>query len=361
MIVPFLNEIRGRILIVDDQMANIQLLKHLFAQAGKPTIESTCDPRDTFILVERFQPDIVLIDRNMPYIDGLELLQRFARRYPDRLKLPVIMLTADTDPATKLEALRLGASDFLHKPFDTTEVLLRVSGQLDRRAMHVQIQKYNEELEDRVRERTRELEEAQVEIVDRLATAAECRDDDTGEHVHRVADLAAGIAEELELSIQEIDIMRLAVRLHDIGKIGVSDTILLKPGRLEPDEMALMRRHTIEGSNILAGSRFPLLNMAEEIARCHHERWDGEGYPAGLKGEEIPLSARIAAVADVYDALTHARPYKVAWTPERAIEEIVNSKETHFDPTVVDAFLRLHNRGVEPGPEAGRVPAGTLN
>lgn len=341
MIVPFLNEVRGRILVVDDQMTNIQFLRHLFSQAGKPIIESTCDPRDTFVLCERFRPDIVLIDRNMPYIDGLELLERFNRRYPDRILLPVVMLTADTAPETRLEALRLGASDFLNKPFDPTEVLLRVSGQLDRRALHVQVQRYNEELEDRVRERTRELEEAQVEIVDRLATAAECRDDDTGEHVQRVANLAAAIADEVGMPQDEIELFRLAVRLHDVGKIGVSDTILLKKGRLDPDEMAAMRRHTLEGSQILAGSRFPLLKMAEQIALCHHERWDGEGYPSGLRGEEIPLTARIAAVADVFDALTHARPYKPAWSAEDALSEIANNRGTHFDPAVVDAFLRL--------------------
>lgn len=352
MIVPFLNEIRGRILIVDDQMANIQFLRQLFAQAGKPTIESTCDPRDTFVLCERFRPDIVLIDRNMPYIDGLELLERFARRYPDRILLPVIMLTADTAPETRLEALRLGASDFLNKPFDPTEVLLRVSGQLDRRALHVQVQRYNEELEERVRERTRELEEAQVEIVDRLATAAECRDDDTGEHIQRVANLAAGIAEQLDMSQDQVDLLRLAVRLHDVGKIGVSDSILLKPGRLDPDELAAMRRHTVEGSAILAGSRFPLLIMAEQIARYHHERWDGEGYPDGLSGEDIPLPARIAAVADVYDALTHARAYKAAWSEEDAKAEILKGRGAQFDPQVVDAFLRLIEGGEAPCPLA---------
>lgn len=341
MNLPFAKNIQGRILIVDDQITNILFLRNLFAQMGNPEIESTTDPRDTFNLVESFRPDIVLIDRNMPYVDGLELLERFGRRYPDRILLPVIMLTADTNPVTRLTALKLGASDFLNKPFDSAEVLLRVSGQLERRTLHVQVQRHNEELEQRVRERTKELEEAQIEILDRLAAAAEFRDDDTGEHVRRVADMSAAIARELGMTNDEVDLIRLAVRLHDVGKIGVSDAILMKPGRLEPDELAAMRRHTLEGSQILSGSRFPLLQMAEAIARCHHERWDGLGYPHGLKGEDIPLPARIASVADVYDALTSKRYYKPAWTPQEAVKEIARNRGTQFDENVVDAFLTL--------------------
>lgn len=315
----------------------------LFAQQGRFEIEYSCDPRDTFELLESFHPDILLIDRNMPHIDGLELLERLGRLFPDRLKLPVIMLTADRAPETKLTALSLGASDFLHKPFDNAEVILRVSGQLERRRMHLEILNHNEVLEERVRERTQELEEAQLEIVERLSAAAESRDDDTGEHIRRVADLAARMAAQMGLPPKDVTLLRLAMPLHDVGKIGVSDAVLLKPGVLTQTEYAEIKLHTSRGGEILSGSRFPLLQIAETIARYHHERWDGTGYPEGLAGESIPLMARIATVADVYDALTHARSYKPAWTREQAIEEIVRGAGSHFDPQVIKAFIAVES------------------
>ncbi len=196
-------------------------------------------------------------------------------------------------------------------------------------------------LEERVRERTRDLEEAQVEILERLGQLAEFRDDDTGEHTRRVSDMAASLAHELGMGDGEIQMLRLAAALHDIGKVAVPDIILLKPGKLTPEEFDTVKTHAPIGGRILAGGHSPVVQLAEQIARSHHERWDGRGYPEGLAGEAIPLAARILAVADVFDALTHERPYKNAWPVEDAVAEIARQSGAQFDPKVVEAFLRL--------------------
>ncbi len=294
------------------------------------------------------RPDLVLLDLMMPHLDGYEVMRRLAPLTPAGTHLPVIVLTADTNPDTRRRALASGATDFLTKPFDVVEVALRVRNLL-------QVRKLAQSLEGQVRERTRDLEAARVEVVERLAAAAEYRDDDTGQHTRRVGDLAARIAAALGRPADEVETLRLAAPLHDVGKIGVPDSILMKPGRLTPDEFAVMKTHAAIGGRILAGARFPLLLTAEAVARTHHERWDGTGYPAGLAGEAIPLAGRVVAVADVYDALTHARPYKAAWSPADAADEIRRQAGTQFDPAVVAAFLR----GV-PSPDLSRTPTPAL-
>jgi putative two-component system response regulator len=235
------------------------------------------------------------------------------------------------------------------------EVLLRIRNLLRTRFLHIEVQHQNHVLEERVRERTRELEEAhhailnhtqdlreaQIETIERLAAAAEYRDDDTGQHVHRVSQNCARIALALNWPDASIDLLRKASPLHDVGKIGIPDHILLKPGKLTSEEWETMKAHTLIGASILSGSRFPLLQMAEEIALTHHEKWDGTGYSPGLCGEAIPVSGRIVAVADVFDALTHERPYKKAWPVNEAIGEIRSQSGRHFDPAVVEAFLTL--------------------
>ena len=202
-----------------------------------------------------------------------------------------------------------------------------------------------ESLEQHVSERTAELERTQLEVLERLAQAAELRDDETGDHTRRVGRLAAAIAEELGLPFEEVELIRRAAPLHDVGKIGVPDDLLLKPGRLAPEEMDRVREHTVLGARILASPGFALMRAAEQIALCHHERWDGEGYPRGLDGPRIPIAGRIVAVADVYDALTHDRPYKRAWPPDEAVAEISRQSGAQFDRDVVAAFLRLVERG----------------
>ncbi|HEX6589819.1 MAG TPA: HD domain-containing phosphohydrolase, partial [Longimicrobiales bacterium] len=238
-------------------------------------------------------------------------------------------------------ALSAGAKDFMTKPLSPAELRLRVRNLLETRYLHEELRVNNESLEQRVVERTREVEEARLDVLYRLARASEYRDDQTGRHTQRVGRLAERLSQVLGMEQSAYELMRRAAPLHDIGKIGIPDAILLKPSRLEPDEIAVMQTHTVIGANILSGSRSPLLLLAEEIALSHHERWDGRGYPNGLGEEEIPLSGRIVAVADVFDSLTHERPYKKAWSARDTLLEIEREAGKQFDPRVVDAMLRV--------------------
>lgn len=334
-------KISARMLIIDDEPANVRILRRMLGIAGCEDFHSTTESTEALALCHAIVPDVVLLDLHMPRLDGITLLGQLTELFPCRISMPILVLTADGNLETRYRALEAGASDFLMKPFDALELVLRLGHHLETRRLYLELQEGKELLESRVVERTLDLEDAQAEIIDRLAFATEMRDDDTGEHVERVATLTAKIAGELGLPSGEIQILRRSVRLHDVGKIAISDNILLKGGSLTPEEYATIQTHTTTGAKILQGSRFPVLLSAEEIARSHHERWDGTGYPSGLKGEEIPLSARIAAVADVYDALTHSRPYKPAWEPEDAVKEISDKAGTQFDPQVVKAFLKV--------------------
>lgn len=331
---------KARILIVDDQESNVRLLERLLQQWGYANLKSTTDPRQATALYDYWQPDLINLDLHMPYLDGFGVMEQLRPRIGEGDYVPILVLTADITPETKRRALSSGAKDFLTKPFDPIEVLLRVQNLLETRFLHVQLQKQNELLEDRVRERTQQLVEAEIEVLERLALAAEYRDDDTHQHTQRVGDLASRLAQALGLPETQVELMRRAAPLHDMGKIGISDLILLKPERLTPEEFERMKAHTTIGGRILSGSRFPLLQMAEEIATTHHERWDGRGY-AGRKGEDIPMSSRIVTVADVFDALTHARPYKKAWPREQAVREIEQQEGQQFAPRVVEAFLHV--------------------
>lgn len=331
----------SRILIIDDEAPNIRLLLRLLRRAGFTNLVSTTDAREVPALIKATPPDLILLDLWMPHTNGFELLEQLRPEIGDSNYLPILVVSADITAEAKARALSQGAKDFLHKPFDLVEVLLRIRNLLETRYLYLELQRQNEILEARVKERTRELEEAQIEVIDRLARAAEYRDHTTGQHTRRVGELSALLACVLGLSQEEVELIRKAAPLHDVGKISLSDAILLKPGRLSPAEMELNRSHTTMGAELLSGGRFPLLKMAEIIALTHHERWDGEGYPQGLAGEEIPLPGRIVAVADVFDALVHERPYKRAWTPEEAMAEIAEQSGKQFDPAVVDALLSL--------------------
>ncbi|MCC3375261.1 HD domain-containing phosphohydrolase [Cohnella sp. REN36] len=328
-------------LIVDDQAFNISLLERILHRNGYVNLRSTTDPASFERLYHEVRPDLILLDLHMPGIDGLTLLKRLREWIPDSNFLPVLVLTADVSPEKRQEALHLGANDFLTKPLDKAEVALRIQTLLKTRFLHLQLQDQNQWLERRVQDRTSELELAKQEILQLLARTAEYRDDETGQHTQRVGELARRIAAELGLQHEEIDLIARATPLHDIGKIGISDDILLKPGRFTPEEFEQMKRHTTIGASILEGTVFPVLQLAGTIALSHHEKWNGTGYPNGLSGEDIPLAGRIVALADFYDALTHERPYKQAWSHEQAIEEIRRQKGVHFDPHVVEAFLRV--------------------
>jgi putative two-component system response regulator len=329
------------LLLVDDQEPNIGILERILERAGYRHLVSTTDPRLALDLFLERRPDLILLDLHMPHLDGFGVLDQIRPHIPAGSYLPVLVLTADISSEARQRALSSGARDFLGKPFNSVEVVLRIRNLLEARFMHLELQRQNDRLEQKVRERTRELESAQVEILERLALAAEYRDDATHEHTRRVGEISARLARRLGLPDAAVELLRRAAPLHDLGKIAIPDHVLLKMEPLSDDEYSLVRAHAGIGAHILSGSRFPLLQLAESIARTHHERWDGTGYTPGVGGETIPLVGRIVAIADVFDALVHARPYKPAWTVEDALAEIERQRGRQFDPRVVDAFLDL--------------------
>ncbi|NJD18564.1 MAG: response regulator [Gemmatimonadetes bacterium] len=329
-----------RILIVDDEDANLAALTSLLGRTGYTNIWTSHDPTRAVARFDEIGPDLLLLDLHMPVMDGFQVLHALRHRISGDDYLPVLVLTGDLDDSVRLQALAAGARDFLTKPFDFTEVLLRMRNLLEARDLHQRLRQQNEHLEVRVRERTADLERAQGQIVSRLALAAEFRDDATGEHAARVGRMSALIAAALDRPADEVDLIRQAATLHDIGKIGIPDAILLKPLGLTNAEFAVMKSHVEIGSRILSGGGFPLLDMAQTIAATHHERWDGAGY-RGLAGEAIPLVGRIVAVADAFDVLTSHRPYKAALPVQDAVERILRDRGRHFDPLVVDAFERV--------------------
>lgn len=332
---------RSRVLIVEDEDANIRVLDRILRHSGCTQVESARMASEAVGSFLTFRPDMVLLDMHLPDGNGIEILERLGALIPADDFIPVVMLTGDTNPETRKQALDKGAKDFIGKPFDFTEVMLRIRNLLETRGLHLRLREENATLDLRVRERTRELEETRHEMMERLARAAEFRDDNTGQHAKRVGELAGLLATACGVSRGEAEVIRRAAPLHDIGKIAVPDGILLKPGPLTAEEFKVMMTHASVGAQILAGSRSDVLRCAEEIARCHHERWDGSGYPVGLAGDAIPLSARIVAVVDFYDALSSDRPYRSAWPREKIVKEIQRQSGRQFDPRVAERFLAL--------------------
>jgi putative two-component system response regulator len=356
----------AKILIVDDEATNITLLENILRLDGYTNIRSTADPCLALGLIQEFAPDLVILDLHMPGLSGFDVMelvrQEMSRQEAQALEeissealpqalpayLPIMVVSGDYSSEVKMRALASGAKDFLTRPFNAIEIQLRIQNLLEARFLQLDLQEQNELLEEHVRARTEELDvaqlgvkEAHIEIIVRLALAGELRDNDTGEHTKRVSLVASLIAQNLGLPPEQIELLRRAAPLHDVGKIGVADPILLKPGRLSEEEFELIKTHCTIGAQVLSGGNAELVQMAERIALTHHEHWDGSGYPQGLKGEEIPIEARILAVADVFDALTHERPYKPAWAARDAVEEITRQSGMHFDPRVVEAFLNL--------------------
>jgi putative two-component system response regulator len=326
-----------RILAIDDEPDNLLLIRQALRQIGYTRCETETDPVRA---VARFQAedfDVVLLDYNMPVMSGLEVLSALSEK-SRREQIPVMMVTAQGDRDTRLMTLNAGAKDFLSKPLDLAELSVRVHNLLETRSLHLELRRQNQRLEETVLKRTQELHSTRLEVIRRLARAAEFRDNETGIHVQRMSLYTEAIARQMGLAAHELDLLLNASPMHDLGKIGISDLILLKPGKLTPEEFATMQEHTSIGATILQGHDSELLRAAHEIALYHHERWDGAGYPHGLAGEAIPLYARIAAVADVFDALTMVRPYKWAWSTDDARREVVRLSGTHFDPAVVAAF-----------------------
>jgi putative two-component system response regulator len=340
----------ARILVVDDEEGNVDILRRILTRAGFSHVETTTDPRLVCDLYQRQRPDLILLDLHMPHLDGLEVMERL-NEIAEASYLPILILSADLTPEARREALSRGAKDFVGKPFMQDELLLRIRTLLETRLLYLQIQSQNQLLEAKVRERTRALEEAQIEILERLAVAAEFRDDNTGQHTQRVGQMSALLARQIGLPDSQVSLIRRGAELHDVGKIGVPDTILMKMGKLTAEEFEIVKTHTTIGARILSGGKFPLLRLSEEIAFTHHERWDGSGY-AGIRGTDIALAGRIVTVADVFDALTQQRPYKPAWPVSDAIGEIDRQRGRQFDPDIVDAFLRITEKPLDIVPGA---------
>ena len=327
------------ILIVDDEPANLKLLDRMLGGQGYQNLVLVEDPREVVDRYRTVRPDLILLDINMPHLDGYQVMEQL-KALNDPLLPPIVILTAQHGKDYLLRALAAGARDFIGKPFDRNELLMRVRNLLDAQLAHRLVYDQKTVLEDMVRARTDELHRTRLQVVQRLGMAAEYRDEETGNHILRMSHSCALLARAAGWSESGCDLILNASPMHDIGKIGIPDAIMLKPGKFEPHEWEIMKTHAAIGGKLLEGDDSTLMRMAREIAITHHEKWDGSGYPNGLVGEEIPQSGRIAALADVFDALTSVRPYKKAWTVEAAVGYIEENSGKHFDPNLVEVFLR---------------------
>jgi len=335
----------AQIVLIDHEPATLDSLREALASAGYPPPEGIIDPITVRTYLDQAQPDLIVLELPMPGVDGYSLLGSLIERVCRDVPVPVLAMGAPQDAETRQRAVAAGAKDFLPKPVDTQDFLLHVYSLLDTRFTHLRLQETRDVLEELVRLRTTELKRAQLETIELLGRVAEVRDDATGRHTKRVGRLSALIARELHLPPDQVELIMLAAPLHDLGKVAISDGLLLKTGSFEGGERESMRQHAAVGAALLEGARSDLLVAARVIAAAHHERWDGQGYPSGLSGNAIPLAARIVAVADALDALTHIRPYKAAWSVSDALAEIERERGWQFDPQVVDALLRIANRG----------------
>lgn len=331
----------ARILVVDDQPGNVRLLEVFLAEAGYQHVEGITDPTLVLERMDSAPLDLILLDMRMPVLDGLSVLALLQEPIHQE-GLQVIVLTAQTERETRLAALSLGARDYLVKPFDTDEVLCRIRNALESRFLYQDREGEAERLEELVTQRTEQLIETQFELMRCLARAGEFRDSDTGSHIFRVSIGCHMLARAAGLPRQQTELIRYAAMMHDIGKIGISDQLLLKPGKLTPEEFEEIKIHCQFGVDILGDYNADVTKMARDIAFTHHERWDGKGYPSGLLGEQIPIAGRITAIIDVYDALTSVRPYKRAFSTDEALTIIRESAGTQFDPQLVEHFIAIY-------------------
>lgn len=340
----------NRILIVDDEKLNRELLEDLVVSFGHEP-EMARDGVEALAMM-KLDIDLVLLDVMMPGMDGFEVARRI-REDPDSSDLPIIMVTALTSKEDRLRAVQAGVNDFITKPIDKTELKVRTESLLKMKEAQDAVKRHKAELEKKVEQRTADLRlalqdmaeaqrrthKAHLDTIVRLAIASEYKDEDTAAHIHRMSHYCAIIARGLHLPPGEVELILHASPMHDVGKIGIPDHILLKPGKLTPEEWTIMKEHSVMGGRILGEAEDDLIKAGEIIALRHHEKWDGSGYPKGLKGEDIPLIGRITAIADVFDALTSKRPYKSPMSNEKAFAIIKDSIGTHFDPKVGEAFF----------------------
>ncbi len=354
--------------VIDDASVNVVVVQRHLEAEGYSNVVGFTNPRDAIARLSEDTPDVMLLDIMMPQVSGIDVL-KIVRASANTKHIPVLILSASTDRDVRLEAFELGATDFLKKPVDRVELLARLRNALTIKGHRDHLEQYSERLEEAVRKRTAELAASRLEIVHCLARASEFRDDITGKHVFRVGRYAGIIGNELGLTTHQAHLLELAAQLHDVGKIAVPDGILLKEGKLEPEEYAVMqkhcslgkrvfnkmdnsqwssfREHATLGGDLLGAAQSPLIRLASRIALTHHEWWNGDGYPLGLAGTDIPIEGRITAVADVFDALASRRPYKPAYPVSKCFDILIENRGTQFDPEVLDAFIRRREDVVE--------------
>ena len=330
----------ARILVVDDEPANLKLLSLMLRTEGYGRVELLQDSRDVRASYRAARPDLILLDINMPHLDGYAVMDQI-KAIGDVPAPPIVVLTAQSGDDFLLRALKGGASDFLSKPFKRRELLARVHNMLMAHLAHRMLHDQNSVLEQMVRQRTQELRQSRLDIVRRLGRASEFRDNETGQHILRMSHASALLARRIGWGAEACELMLNASPMHDVGKIGIPDGILLKPGPLTPEERGIMQTHTTIGADILSGSGDELLEMAREIALAHHEKWDGTGYPRRLAGTAIPAAARIVAITDVFDALISERPYKKPWSVPDAVRFMTDNAGKHFDPQLLAQFVTL--------------------
>lgn len=349
----------GGIVVLDDEATNVNLLTQLLQEGGYRNVYGISDPRQLMDLLGQHAVDLLLLDLKMPHLDGYAIIDQLKG-----MENPpcILVLSAQVDREHRLRALEAGARDFLPKPFDAVELLVRVRNLVNARRSQFSLQQQNRILEAHVRARTQEIHDTRLEIIRRLGRAAEFRDNETGLHIIRMSKISQIIGRAAGMAEYEAELLLNASPMHDIGKIGIPDRILLKPGKLDAEEWRIMQSHARIGADLLDGHSAPLLSMARDIALTHHEKWDGSGYPDGRRAEEIPLVGRVVALADVFDALTSTRPYKAAWPVEQALEYIQAQRGAHFSPELTDIFMDCLDKirdvckqFAEPGEGSGRL------
>ncbi|GLI33509.1 HD domain-containing phosphohydrolase [Desulforhabdus amnigena] len=348
-----------KILVVDDEYHNLFLMHGFLVPLGYE-VSISSDGEEAIEFARKGAFDVILLDINMPEMDGFEVLARL-RSGEETKFVPVVMVTGQGEVEHRVRALELGADDFLTKPVDWMELKARVRSLVKVKAYHDHMMNHQRKLEEEVNRRTLELrrateklheahnklKEASLDTIYRLSRAAEFRDEDTGGHIKRMSEYAAAVGRKMGLNEKTVEGILYAAPMHDVGKIGIPDRILLKPGKLDAEEWEIMKQHTLMGARILEGASGGFISLAAVIALTHHEKWNGKGYPRGLSGTQIPLVGRVVAIADVFDAMTSKRPYKEPFPVEKAFRIIEESRGSHFDPAVVDAFTAIKDEILE--------------